>query len=367
MSLFAAIDGQGNTRYIGEVARGAACGCFCAECKSPVVAKHGEDHVWHFAHEASQERPQCLPGSVNLLRRLAIETLLRADTFALPECRTVLTLDQPYSDIQEEAAWTLPVGSIVQRNLDAPFGKLVAEIHLMEFPACSIGLWVQIGELALDKMGEFAGALTYHCQAPPKGAITSLASALTFLQEHHRWQWQRMPDVFGELEQARHRLQSRQDTLQAETISKLRNLRALMRERSTSNWSGQSPSAPRLSDIDLGRYSPVPVPPPLPAWVELRKKDRPFFAYQLRDGAGFWIAMEAADHAGYYVVPGGGYFEGWDEALPLSVGHADPVKGAYRGEGPVIRAIQVLQKLGVSASRIDTDAMLICAFTGWTD
>lgn len=369
MSLFAAIDADGNTRYIGEVVRGAACGCFCAECKSPVVAKQGTDHVWHFAHEASQERPQCLPGSINLLRRLAIERLLESDTLVLPECQKVVSADRPYADIQEVAAWTLPVGCITQRDLQAAFNKPVAQLNPVMIPRCTIGLWVQIGELTQETSGDFGGELVYRCQAPPKGAITTHASAVAFLQQYSRWHWHRLPDVFGVLKQAKKQLQDRVSAQQAEQVAKLQRLRALLQQRSAP-IGGQRTSfvsrTPMHSD-EFSAPSPQPADALRPQWADFKKKNTSFFAFQMRTEGEFWIVMEAADSIGYYIVPGGGWWDGWDEALPLSIGTADLHKGAYRGDGAVDRAIQSLRNLGVAASRIDSDASLICAFTGWKD
>lgn len=341
MSLFAAIDAQGTTRYIGEVARGAACGCYCAACQSPVVAKQGADHAWHFAHEASQERPQCLPGSINLLRRLATEMLLESGSLVMPECRQVVSTNWRYSVIREVAAWTLPTGCIVQRDMQAAFNKPVAQIKPLGIPDCTIGLWVQIGESPPEAGGEFSGELVYRCQIPPKGAITTHAGAVEFLQQHHVWEWQMAPDVFAELERAHKRLQERIEADKAERIEKLQPHNSLLQP---------------------------PAPAPLPTWVTLKKRNTSFFAYQMRNEKEFWIVMDAADQPGcYYVVPGSGWWDGWDEALPLSVGKADLQRGAYCGDGPVDRAGQLMRNLGVSASRIDSDARQICGFTGWKD
>lgn len=35
---------------VHQVARGAQCGCRCASCKTPLIARQGEEKVWHFAH-----------------------------------------------------------------------------------------------------------------------------------------------------------------------------------------------------------------------------------------------------------------------------------------------------------------------------
>lgn len=35
---------------VADVPRGAKCGCICPSCKTPLIARQGEDKGWHFAH-----------------------------------------------------------------------------------------------------------------------------------------------------------------------------------------------------------------------------------------------------------------------------------------------------------------------------
>ena len=371
MSLFAALDINGTTRYIGEVIRGAACGCFCAECKSPVVAKQGKDHVWHFAHEASQERPQCLPGSINLLRRLAMQRLLALDMLAMPECKAVVR-DMQNAGIQEVATWKLPAGLIFQRDVQAATNKPVALLTPMGMPNCTIGLWVHIGEMLLDNDDHFNGTLVYQCPVPGKGEITTLAIAEDFLQRHGRWHWHKMPDVFGKLENAQQNVQARAAAHQTELLAKLQRLKNLHQERHSERGDHRYqqfrvPASSWLSDGGAGFSMPLQQAAPvlLPKWAALKKKNTSFFVFQMRDASEFWIVMEAADHPGYYIVPGTGWWDGWDEALPPSVGRADLEKGAYVSDKSINYGIQLMRNFGVTASRIDSDVGLICAFTGW--
>lgn len=360
MSLFAALDNLGNTKYVGEVPRGAACGCFCAECRSPLVAKQGPDQIWHFAHEASQERPQCLPGSINLLRHLAISLLLAPDTMSLPECQHTMSLNRGYGALTGEAKWQLPIATIIERNLDAPYAKSVAAMQPVDLPDCRIGLWVQIGDLAIDDNGFFEGVLIYHCGAPSKGTITTHASAIEYLQNNSRMYWQRMPDVYGVLRQAQEELKQRLDAqeahnhpFQGERLQSLSFARALMRQQISARWAPPPAVSPTQTKTDS------------PSWAKLKRKNSSYFAFRMSADTAYWVAMESADHEGYYVVPGNCYWDGWDEALPPSLGVADLTLGAYRGDGPVIQATQAMRRLGVDASRIDSDVSVICAFTGW--
>lgn len=370
MTLFAAIDANGETRFIGDVARGAACGCFCAECNSPVVAKQGNDHVWHFAHEASQERPQCLPGSVNLLRRLAIEKLLESDTLVMPECKKTFAAEVMQSPVEEVARWTLPRGLVVEREPLAAVNKPVARYRVEGRPDCLIGLWVQIGDTAPDEgVGHCDGELIYRCPVPGKGEITTEASAAAFLREKSGWHWLKLPDPSGEQAQAQERLRARVSELQADQRFKLQSLRDLHSRRdSVAAWR-RGPGYDRSLEFTEDALADQPEPPPAPApsWAVLKKKNSSAFAFQMRNSGEFWIVIQAADHPGYYVIPGEGLWDGWDEALPQSVGHADLAKGAYVGEGNINVGIELIRRLGVSASRTDSDVGQICAFTGWKE
>lgn len=52
--LLSAIDPTtGEIRLISEVSRGKACGCVCAQCRQPLVAKKGERVTHHFSHSAT--------------------------------------------------------------------------------------------------------------------------------------------------------------------------------------------------------------------------------------------------------------------------------------------------------------------------
>ena len=45
------IDKDGNTVYIKDALRGAACNCFCPGCKQPLEARKGNERAHHFAHK----------------------------------------------------------------------------------------------------------------------------------------------------------------------------------------------------------------------------------------------------------------------------------------------------------------------------
>jgi len=47
---FGLIESSDELVDVAEVKRGKQCGCICPSCQTPLVARHGETNVWHFAH-----------------------------------------------------------------------------------------------------------------------------------------------------------------------------------------------------------------------------------------------------------------------------------------------------------------------------
>ena len=101
--IFAGLDAQGITRFVADVPGGAACGCHCAACGAALVAKRGDVKIWHFAHEASQERPECFAGAVNLLRRLAAQDLAIRSPVVAPTAYVVVDTSAPLPHMADAA------------------------------------------------------------------------------------------------------------------------------------------------------------------------------------------------------------------------------------------------------------------------
>lgn len=79
---------------VGSVERGNACRCICPSCKTPLVARHGTQNAWHFAHRSqkthNETRNECdysFAVSVRLMiRQLATNGL----KFKVPRLEGVL-------------------------------------------------------------------------------------------------------------------------------------------------------------------------------------------------------------------------------------------------------------------------------------
>lgn len=64
---------------VAEVARGIACECVCPDpqCGHPLVARKGDDRVWHFAHAGDREGSPC-SGRESGLHKYAKQVLCEA-------------------------------------------------------------------------------------------------------------------------------------------------------------------------------------------------------------------------------------------------------------------------------------------------
>jgi hypothetical protein len=68
---------EGDVVHVRDVDRGLACGCTCPTCGDPLVARHGELKVWHFAHHAASVCVGTLDGQDGaLLVKSLVERIL---------------------------------------------------------------------------------------------------------------------------------------------------------------------------------------------------------------------------------------------------------------------------------------------------
>lgn len=358
MGLFAALDRAGEVRFVGEVQGGAACACVCPTCGSAVLAKKGAINAWHFAHEPGQERPECEPGSLNLLRRLAIERLMALESFVLPAGSVRVMVDARLPALNQTVEMHYGLASVTQWHVPAARGAKVASLALSDQMALALFVEIGAGDGALE-LDESPGALLYACPAPPEGAIRTEQQALDFLKEHGAWHWRRLPDLGGRIERVKRELLARRAPLLAqwERVETLRS-----QQLSEDRWRGPSPPR-RMHDV-YRVPEPEPEPPtaPLPAWVGWKKDRTSFYAFARPQEDAVWVVFDSNLHDGYFIVPAPATFDGWDESLPASLGYVDLENGALVGPGPVSRVIDWFYRTPGVASRIDSDATQILKF-----
>lgn len=310
LSIFAGVDQAGVIRFVGDVPRGAACGCSCEACGAPLVAKRGEVNKWHFAHEASQERPDCFAGAVNLLRRLAIEVLQAAGRFSLPVLRVRVTTRPPLPVLQEHIEWIPGEGTAdhweTRPVRHAPAGQLVLA------SGTRVQLFVEVGgerHAHLSDVEASHGSLLFEVPLPTDPEqLRDLATAEQYIERCGRFTWLRLPDTNAKVAEARQRLEQ-----SARALARVSNeIDALHR------MGGRRPLAtPAPIEVPVAKAADTDESP----WSAWRKPRSSFIFYGLADGSG-WLMLQHKDGRAV-LVPWPGAQEGWDESLPARLGTAD--------------------------------------------
>lgn len=333
MTFFAAITPEGETRFIDEVPRGSACGCICPVCLSPLVAKQGAIKDWGFAHIADQERPDCKPGALNLLRHLAIRELLKNPELDIPTYRN----RQVHYELWEPYELRYPPGTTTTVADRPALDHWVALVNIPctpPAPPLQVGLWVQIGK-AMPRLAnelKLQGQLVYRFDTPLVGTIRSEADALAHLSKTGILRWLVPPDINGQRAAALRRLERRVNEKAAQEQALLQ----ANRDRLQQARYGGNRNDPLLAHHQTEIPAPVnPYAPaqhdasPLPEWASEVKPKTAIFGFRLRQDATTWVVFTNIE-GDICTVPAMGAFEGWDEALPASIGIADNYRGWYR-------------------------------------
>ena len=335
--LFAGLGRDGAMRFIGEVERGAACGCTCPECGSPLVAKQGNEKDWHFAHEGGQERPECEAGAINMLRRLAVEYLRGQQTLELPPFRERVKVRSPLRELSEEVVWPVRMVGAVQwfdqPSKPSPVGRCQLEAGV------DLEIFVEIGDQVSRSYPpgpDAKASVVFWATLPAVSDLRQRLYAEQHLRKHGLFVWQYHPDVLGIAGGARARLgvQARSDE---EQVDRIRRRQAEEAGRKWAGISGRlqhpapegalgSPTREAESNsVDLKRPQSIAKKYD---WAPDQKPGSAFIFYRLRDGSA-WVVYTLQD-ASYAIAAWPRAEEGWDEALPPNVGTPDMVLGVYR-------------------------------------
>ena len=331
VTIFAGLDTDGVIRYLNDVPSGQACGCICLTCGAPLIARKGEINEWHFAHQSGQQNEGCLVGAQNHIRRLVAELLQLAafrptvpDFVAVASCGA-FDVNVSMADPVEGAKWLRPSGEF----------RPAAELALGS--GAGADLYISVGDDHLPRTGiaKDRGVLLASVAVPEMVDLRSREDLATFIERTISYQWLHLPDTAGLLEAA-----------YAEAAKKdadYRNrLAAAQLERSQAagrRWGKIRSTAAGASDVD---WEDLPVATqgsetknrvdlieqPMPSWAWFHKPHSSCFAYLFTDGSQ-WVLHERTGH-GFLLSQWPEPEDGWDEALPPSVGHPDLELNAYR-------------------------------------
>lgn len=338
VTIFAGRDASGAIRFLDQVSSGLGCGCSCMVCGAALVAKKGQINDWHFAHESGQTNPECAVGAANLLRKMAAQRL--SETGRFPNISPFRTTARS-GRFEVAAQWAAPILGV--EWLDGH--RAEEPLAILELPRdhhANVYLCIE-GETppALDPM---QGALGFHLPMPPATAFRSHEDLRRFIDSHLTGQWLHLPDLEGQLAEAQREAEA-QALAERERIERYQ---AGLRQAAGQRWAKIRRAAQQIAPSAhflLDEQSPMPWAPPAQEardkpqspspeiaedfpWAEDHKPLSSFFCLHFNDGSQ-WLLYETNAH-GYLLRPWPQAEEGWDEALPPSIGVADESLVAYR-------------------------------------
>jgi len=284
-----------------------------------LVARKGPIKEWHFGHEQGQERPDCVAGARNLLRRLTAEELLAAPWRVAPLSAPHPSPGRPPLEWSDE-----PAGAIRLAQASGP-----------HTPAA----WVP-----LRRSGEAAIYITIGSESPPSASAASLlavvplpeaasvrseSDARGFIRETMRLRWLHVPELEGMLVRARHEEAERQ----RHAAEAYRRSVEEQRAKAGRRWAAIRAGMPQANTGWFGApaaRSPSPLPaaaPPVPAappWAPGYDRSSSLQYRRLDDGTQ-WVLYPAAGEWRLAQVPEP--VDGWDEAFPPT--HAQAGVGSW--------------------------------------
>jgi Competence protein CoiA-like family len=303
--LFAAIGADEELRFVGDVPRGAACGCRCLVCHSPLVAKQGDERDWHFAHEGRQERPECLVGAVNLLHRLAVEYLKAGAEIALPRYTQRVHARSSSRNYSEEVSWSAQLtGAPVW--LEAK-GKEAAVARGRLDNGIDVAIHVSIAEREPNVYPAGAGAgasVVFWCAVPVQSDLRKRIYIEQHFRRCARFIWIHQPDVFGLVDMARRRQQAAADREEAQARHRDQEVAREAGRRwaaATERLRGMQQEQAQSSLPSIAQCEPRPAASSAPAlatadysWAPGRKPNTSFIFYRLEDRQA-WVLYSLVD------------------------------------------------------------------------
>ncbi len=331
--LFAAPDASGVLRFIGEVERGADCGCRCPVCGSALVARQGTANEWHFAHEASQERPECATAAASMLRRFMLEHLQargEAGALSLPPYQQRVAIVRALINVHEDVQWGAQAMGALQWLSEAALHEPVARARLDT--GADLHLFVTVGEAEPPPSDTGCAQLVFRCRLPPASVLRDRHAAEQHLAQHGELAWVHHPDTLGLVAAAQARLEARGRQIYANWLAMADAAggpATVVDTRPPPLFYGPST---RAEPKEAPRYACAPAHAPNVSFTLYRLSPTEAWLLYLLERVGP-LDWRTATEKFYALAPYPGPFEGWAQALPLSVGVADLDVGIVRCTG----------------------------------
>lgn len=320
LPIFAGVSSTGELKFVGDVPRGAACGCTCFTCGAPLVARRGEIRAWHFAHEASQERPDCFAGAVNLLRTLVIHRLQATGLPPLPTYWASVSTKFPLRRLEETIACVPGAATVEAWEANPTQTGATALLRLAS--GTGVRLFVAVGPNAQLKSSDVRhgeGVVIFEVPLPNSAdQLQDMATAIRHIDRTGSMVWRHFPDAAAAKAEALVRLEAA----------------AKVSTAGTEKWEPSWVQPRALPAFQYVMAQPLPAPAP-PAqehvdespWAALRKPQRPFRCYGQSDGTGWVLFMHKDGRE--IMAPYPNAYDGWDEAMPRSIAIPDPDLSVY--------------------------------------
>lgn len=319
--LFAAVDASGRVRFVGEVERGAACGCFCPVCSSPLVAKQGQVKDWHFAHEPGQERVECEAGAMNMLRRVTAEALQGMPLAKLPLFEFPVTASSRTKVVFEPVSWDAQFDRACLRwNTDGLRSKPFLSGQLSTgVPFEAYALVDETVPRMTVPSGDTVARLGYWIPMPSTETMSEGSVLKQFIRNRGRWLWASHPDHMGRIAAARHRAQQSADQAHEALMERMLATQRRFAEIKAQSDHDQQARHAQWQEQQVMKASVRAEPDNTVCWAPSRKPLSSFVCYELKDGQGVWAIYQQFDGL-YWLVPVPPAVDGWDELFPPSLG-----------------------------------------------
>ena len=292
-----------------------------------------------------------------MLRRLVAEHLRQRSQIEFPPYTQTPTERGPRGLLSETVQWRAGVAGSLTWLPPAAKSAPVAQGTLDT--GAEVELFVDIS----DDPSKFApvssegfASVVFWCSVPALADLRRRTDAERHIEARGRFIWTHHPDKQGLVEAARAKLRERAAELEEEDRRE--------REDRAKHWgrvmdspasgragsgaidgagAGGSGKSPSLSSVGAGEKAWP--------WAPQRKRNTAFIHYRMRAG-GAWViyTLESGSAA---IAPWPIAEEGWDEALPASVGVADSELGVYRASD--LSSAMMFLASRASAVRASTD------------
>jgi len=353
--------------HISEVPSGLACECICPGCSATLEAVNSENPYWkkrpHFRHYNAPELNDC---ETKAVLKAAKESFSKGGKFLTPD-KVVSATAKSKSGKSFTAERLIP-GEVQEITAYDFIDATDAILTLSSGQRVYVRLVAtgKLSDYANPKQTQFAEVLIDISDPVLRTADREvLRQHISLSPEQRKWCSNQIDaSLQNELMVAAKKAADEHDKKLFDSQERLAQLNSeplgpreklkLLREQFRLKASEQVEEKLTLEQEVLT----------VPEWAALKKKNTAFHAFKLRDEDNCWVLINSALHDGYFIVPSPEKFDGWDEALPPSLGSPDYERNAYIGSGdflPVDKWFYTSKRL--EASNIDSDAALTLKFT----